>query len=106
LGDLDRNAYRRRLDEALALFTGDGDGGRALLSHLDEEMRRAAAEQRFERAGWLKRRRARLAVLLERLGGAMAATHARPRLVLASHPEAARFDALWLVGGRVADWTP
>jgi DNA polymerase III subunit epsilon len=106
LGDLDPNAYRRRLDEALALFTGDGDGGRALLSHLDEEMRRAAAEQRFERAGWLKRRRARLAVLLERLGGAMAATHARPRLVLASHPEAARFDALWLIGGRVADWTP
>jgi DNA polymerase-3 subunit epsilon len=106
LGDLDPNAYRRRLDEALALFTGDGDGGRALLSHMDAEMRAAAAEQRFERAGWLKRRRARLAVLLERLGGAMAATHARPRLVLASHPEAARFDALWLVGGRVADWAP
>jgi DNA polymerase-3 subunit epsilon len=36
----------------------------------------------------------------------MAATHARPRLVLAAHPEAARFDALWLVGGRVADWAP
>ncbi|MCW2983545.1 MAG: hypothetical protein JWR63_1115, partial [Conexibacter sp.] len=79
LGDLDPNAYRRRLDEALALFTGDGDGGRALLSHLDAEMRRAAAEQRFERAGWLRRRRERLAVLLERLGGAVAATHARPR---------------------------
>jgi DNA polymerase-3 subunit epsilon len=26
--------------------------------------------------------------------------------VLASHPEAARFDALWLVGGRVAGWAP
>src|SRR4051812_46145358 len=26
LGDLDPNAYRRRLDEALALFTGRGDG--------------------------------------------------------------------------------
>jgi DNA polymerase-3 subunit epsilon len=106
LGDLDPNAYRRRLDSALALFTGDGDGGRALLAHMDAEMRAAAAQQRFERAGWLKRRRARLAELLERLGGAMAATHARPRLVLASHPEAARFDALWLVGGRVADWAP
>jgi DNA polymerase-3 subunit epsilon len=106
LGDLDPNAYRGRLDSALALFTGDGDGGRALLEHLDAEMRAAAADQRFERAGWLKRRRARLAVLLDRLGGAMAATHARPRLVLASHPEAARFDALWLVAGRVADWTP
>jgi DNA polymerase-3 subunit epsilon len=106
LGDLDPNAYRRRLDEALALFTGDGDGGRALLAHLDHEMRAAAAGERFERAGWLRRRRQRLAVLLDRLGGAMSATHARPRLVLASHPEAARFDALWLVGGRVADWAP
>jgi DNA polymerase-3 subunit epsilon len=106
LGDLDPNAYRRRLDEALALFTGDGDGGRALLAHLDGEMRAAAAAERFERAGWLRRRRARLAVLLERLGGAMSATHARPRLVLAAHPEQARFDALWLVGGRVADWAP
>jgi len=106
LGDLDPNAYRRRLDEALSLFTGEGDGGRALLEHLDREMRAAAAQERFERAGWLRRRRQRLAVLLERLGGAMSATHARPRLVLASHPEAARFDALWLVGGRVADWAP
>jgi DNA polymerase-3 subunit epsilon len=106
LGDLDPNAYRRRLDEALALFTGDGDGGRALLAHLDAQMRAAAAEQRFERAGWLRRRRVRLAELLERLGGAVAATHARPRLVLAAHPEVARFDALWLVGGRVADWAP
>jgi DNA polymerase-3 subunit epsilon len=106
LGDLDPNAYRRRLDEALALFTGDGDGGRALLAHLDREMRAAAAAERFERAGWLRRRRQRLAVLLDRLGGAMSATHARPRMVLASHPEAARFDVLWLVGGRVADWAP
>ncbi|HWH94870.1 MAG TPA: exonuclease domain-containing protein [Baekduia sp.] len=106
LGDLDPNAYRRRLDEALALFTGDGDGGRALLAHMDTQMRAAAADERFERAAWLRRRRERLAVLLQRLGGAMAATHARPRLVLAAHPEAARFDALWLVGGRVADWAP
>jgi DNA polymerase III subunit epsilon len=106
LGDLDPNAYRGRLDSALALFTGDGDGARALLAHLDREMRAAAAEERFERAGWLRRRRARLAVLLERLGGAVAATHARPRLVLAAHPERAEFDALWLVGGRVAGWAP
>jgi DNA polymerase-3 subunit epsilon len=106
LGDLDPNAYRRRLDEVLALFTGDGDGARALLAHLDGEMRAAAAQERFERAGWLRRRRVRLAELLERVGGAVAATHARPRLVLAAHPEVARFDALWLVGGRVADWAP
>jgi DNA polymerase-3 subunit epsilon len=109
LGDLDPNAYRRRLDAALGLFTGDDAAGSdrpALLSHLDAEMRAAAAEQRFERAAWLRRRRARIAVLLERLGGAVAATHARPRLVLASHPERAVFDAVWLVGGRVADWAP
>jgi DNA polymerase-3 subunit epsilon len=69
-------------------------------------MRAAAADERFERAGWLRRRRERLAVLLERLGGAMAATHARPRLVLAAHPVEARYDALWLVGGRIVDWAP
>jgi DNA polymerase-3 subunit epsilon len=106
LRDLDPNAYRRRLDEALALFTGEGDGGRALLAHLDAEVRAAAAGERFERAGWLQRRRERLAVLLERLGGAMAATHARPRLVLAAHPVQARYDALWMVGGRIVDWAP
>jgi DNA polymerase-3 subunit epsilon len=107
LGDLDPNAYRRRLDEALAQFTGDDPAPtHALLEHLDREMRAAAAQERFERAGWLRRRRVRLAELLERLGGAVAATHARPRLVLAAHPEVARFDALWLVGGRVADWAP
>ncbi|HET6505801.1 MAG TPA: exonuclease domain-containing protein [Baekduia sp.] len=108
LGDLDPNAYRRRLDAALALFTADdaSSGRPALLSHLDAEMRAAAAEERFERAAWLRRRRARIAVLLERLGDAVSATHARPRLVLASHPERAVFDALWLVGGRVAGWAP
>jgi DNA polymerase III subunit epsilon len=109
LGDLDPNAYRRRLDAALALFTADEAAERdrpALLSHLDREMRAAAAEERFERAAWLRRRRARIAVLLERLGDTVAATHARPRLVLASHPERAVFDAIWLVGGRVADWAP
>jgi DNA polymerase-3 subunit epsilon len=108
LGDLDPNAYRRRLDAALGLFTGDdaASGRPALLSHMDAEMRAAAAEERFERAAWLRRRRARIAVLLERLGGAVAATHARPRLVLASHPERAVFDAVWLVGGRVASWGP
>jgi DNA polymerase-3 subunit epsilon len=106
LGDLDPNAYRRRLDEALSLFTGEGDGGKALLQHMDGEMRAASAAQNFERAGWLHRRRQRLSVLLDRLGGTPSATHARPRLVLAAHPEAARFDALWLVGGRVSHWAP
>ncbi|HYF25686.1 MAG TPA: exonuclease domain-containing protein [Baekduia sp.] len=104
LGDLDPNAYRRRLDEALALFSAAGGAREALLRHLDREMLVAAADQRFERAGWLRRRRQRLAELLERVGGALEATHARPRLVLAAHPEQARYDAFWLVGGRVVDW--
>jgi DNA polymerase III subunit epsilon len=106
LGDLDPNLYRARLDQALALFTGAGDGGAALLAHLDEQMRSAAAARRFERAAWLRRRRERLAWLLERLGGVLAATHAHPRLVLAEHPRGGRFDVFWLVGGRVADWGP
>jgi DNA polymerase-3 subunit epsilon len=104
LNDLDPNLYRRRLDEALGLFTGDGDGGAALLAHLDEQMRAAAAEQRYERAAWLRRRRERIATLVHALQGTLAATHARPRLVLAPHPRRPRFDAFWLVGGQVADW--
>src|SRR4051794_10513053 len=100
LNDLDPNLYRRRLDEALALFTGGGDGAAALLAHIDRQMRDAAGAQRYERAAWLRRRRERLAVLLDRVGGVLAATHARPQLVLAEHPRGGRFDAFWLVGGR------
>src|ERR1019366_5052957 len=38
LGDLDPNLYRRRLDEALRLFVGGGDGGRRLLEHVQAQM--------------------------------------------------------------------
>ncbi|MEY2442347.1 MAG: polymerase subunit epsilon, partial [bacterium] len=111
LNDLDPNLYRRRLDEALGLFTGGGDGGAALLAHLDTQMRAAAAEERYERAAWLRRRRERLAVLVRALGGeggggTLAATHARPRLVLAQHPRATSHDACWIVGGTLAVWSP
>jgi DNA polymerase-3 subunit epsilon len=101
LGDLDPNLYRRRLDEALALLA---DGGAPLLAHVTRQMHAAAAEQAFERATWLRRRRARLAELLERLGGVLEATHVRPRLVLAPSPDGRRADAVWLAGGRVPDW--
>jgi DNA polymerase-3 subunit epsilon len=104
LGDLDPNLYRRRLDAALGLFVGDAHGGRRLLEHVEAQMRAAAAERGYERAEWLRRRLRRLDVLLERLGGVLQATHAQPRLVLAAHPTDRRFDAFWLVGGRVADW--
>jgi DNA polymerase-3 subunit epsilon len=104
LGDLDPNLYRRRLDAALGLFLGDADGGRRLVEHVEAQMRSAAAELRYERAAWLRRRLGRLEVVLSRLGGVLQATHAQPRLVLAGHPTARRFDAFWLVGGRVADW--
>jgi DNA polymerase-3 subunit epsilon len=106
LNDLDPNLYRRRLDEALALFTGRGDGGAALLAHIDRQMREAAAAQRYERAAWLRRRRRRLGEQLESHGGVLAASHARPRLLLAEHPQGGRFDAFWLVGGRIVDWGP
>ena len=105
LHDLDPNLYRTRLDKALALFTGRGDGGATLLRHVEAQMREAAAAHRFERAAWLRRRRERLAWLLERLGR-LSATHAVARLLLAEHPRGGAFDAFWLVGGRVVDWAP
>jgi DNA polymerase III subunit epsilon len=106
LGDLDPNAYRRKLDEALALFEGPEDASTQLLNHLEERMQEAAAEQRYERAEVLRRRLERLADLLGRLGGVLRATHSFPRLVLARHPSKRRFDAFWIVGGRVRDWGP
>jgi hypothetical protein len=54
----------------------------------------------------LRRRRERLADVLGQLDGVLAATHAKPRLVLAEHPRGGSHDAFWLVGGRVADWGP
>jgi len=107
LGDLDPNLYRRRLDEALRLFVSGGDGGARLVAHIRTQMRAAADEQLYERAAWLRRRMRRLSVILERLGGALEATHARARLVLAAHPvDESRQDAFWLVGGRLVDWGP
>jgi DNA polymerase-3 subunit epsilon len=106
LHDLDPNVYRARLDAALGLFTAGGDAAGAVLAHVDDQMRAAAGAERFERAAWLRRRRTRLAELLAQLDGVLAATHARPRLVLAEHPRGGAFDAFWLVGGRVADWGP
>jgi len=106
LGDLDPNAYRRKLDEALALFDASDDASTLLLGHIEERMQEAAAERRYERAEVLRRRRERLADLLSRLGGVLRATHACSRLVLARHPAKPRLDAFWLVAGRVRDWGP
>ena len=104
LGDLDPNAYRGRLDAALALFGGSGDGGAALLADVDRRMHEASRARAYERAAWLRRRRERLVVLLDRLGGALAATHVRPQLVLAPGLVRAGADAVWLAGGRVVEW--
>ncbi len=103
LGDLDPNLYRRRVDAALAPFAR-ADGGRALLRHVDRLIAEAAAERRYERAGWLRRRRERLAVLVRRAGPSLAAIGERPRLVLADAPAGDAWEAFWLVGGRIADW--
>jgi DNA polymerase-3 subunit epsilon len=107
LGDLDPNLYRRRLDEALRLFVSGGDGGERLLGHVRGQMRAAADRQLYERAAALRRRLRRLSVILERLGGALEATHAHARLILAAHPvDPSRHDAFWLAGGRLVDWGP
>jgi DNA polymerase-3 subunit epsilon len=107
LGDLDPNLYRRRLDEALRLFVSGGDGGERLLGHVRTQMSVASSQQLYERAASLRRRLRRLSVILERMGGALEATHARARLILAPHPvDPSRRDAFWLVGGRLLDWGP
>ena len=41
-----------------------------------------------------------------RLEGVLRAVHAAPRLVLARHPVKERYDAFWLVRGRLVDWGP
>ena len=107
LGDLDPNLYRRRLDEALALFApADGRAGERLLDHVDQQMRAAARERLYERAEWLRRRWRRLRSILDALDGVLEATHSRPRLLLAAHPIDGTADAFWIVGGRLRDWGP
>ena len=77
-----------------------------LLRHVYGQMRAAAAQQHFERAESLRRRAGRLRTILDRLGGVLEATHARPRLVLAPHPGGGAPEAFWLVGGRLVDFGP
>jgi len=105
LGDLDPNLYRRRLDEVLALFVCEPpDADQPLLRHVYGQMRAAADQKRFERAESLRRRAGRLRTILDRIGGVLEATHARPRLVLAPHPADGPPEAFWLVGGRLVDF--
>jgi DNA polymerase-3 subunit epsilon len=103
LGDLDPNLYRRRLDEVLALFV-DTRSDRPLLAHVHRQMRLAASQQHFERAESLRRRAGRLATVLDRLGGVLEATHARPRLILAPHPGEDSVEAFWMAEGRLVDF--
>jgi DNA polymerase-3 subunit epsilon len=105
LGDLDPNAYRRQLDLALAHFEEPG-AGEALIEEIDRRMREASDARRFERAAALLRRKERLEWVVDRLDGMLRATHAAPRLVLAQHPVKERFDAFWIVQGRLVDWGP
>jgi DNA polymerase-3 subunit epsilon len=105
LGDLDPNAYRRQLDLALGHFEEPG-AGEALIEELDRRMVEAAQDQLYERAAALLRRKERLAWVVDRLDGVLRATHSTPRLVLARHPVKERFDAFWIVAGRLVEWGP
>ena len=105
LGDLDPNLYRRQIDSALGMFDGP-DGAERLLRHIRDEIRAAAEARLYERAAALQRRCERLEWVLEKLEGVLRATHSAPRLVLAAHPVKPRFDAFWVVRGRVVDWGP
>jgi len=104
LGDLDPNAYRGQIDKLLALFDSPEGAADLLVGEIDQRMAAASRARRYERAAALLRRRERLEALLGRLDGVLRAVHADPRLVLARHPTKDRFDALWIVHGRVADW--
>ncbi len=106
LGDLDPNAYRRQIEAVLALFDAPDGAAATLVAEIDQRLAAASAEHRYERAAALLRRRERLNSLLSRLDGVLRAVHSDPRLVLARHPIKNRFDALWMVQGRVADWGP
>jgi DNA polymerase-3 subunit epsilon len=105
LGDLDPNAYRGQIDAALSFFD-EPDGGTRLLGEIDRRITESAQDRHYERAAALLRRRERLAWVLERLEGMVRATHSAPSLVLARHPVKERFDAFWLVRGRLVDWGP
>ena len=106
LGDLDPNAYRGRLDQALRIFVAP-DGGDALLAHVDAQIAAASRERAYERAAWRARRRARLDSLVWRLGGVLRAAHAGARVVAAPHPSRAGVcDLFWVAGGRVVSWGP
>jgi DNA polymerase-3 subunit epsilon len=86
------------------MFDGSGPAGERLVDHLEERMRVASAEQRYERAAALLRRRDRLAGVLGALSGQLEAVHAGTRLVLAQHPVKPQWDVFWIVAGRVVDW--
>ncbi len=105
LGDLDPNAYRRQLDEALSFFDA-ADGRERLLAEIDARIAAASRDHRYERAAALLRRRGRVSWLLETLEGVLRAVHTLPRLVLARHPSKDRYDAFWIVQGRLVDWGP
>ena len=106
LGDLDPNAYRRQVDAVLALFDTPHGAAATLLGEIDQRLAAASAERRYERAAALLRRRERMNSLLSRLDGVLRAVDSGPKLVIARHPAKDRFDALWMVHGRVADWGP
>ncbi len=104
LGDLDPNAYRRQIEKVLALFDAPEGRPSSCSARSTAGSPRPPGSARYEGAAALLRRRERLADLLDRLSGVLRAVHADPRLVVARHPAKDRFDAFWIVGGRVADW--
>ena len=109
LGDLDPNLYRRRLDEALALFCGPATAARALLAHVDgADARGRGRASAFERAAWLRRRRAAAGRAARRASATRWPRRTRGRGSCSPpHPRGERASTrFWLVDGRVADWGP
>ena len=106
LGDLDPNLYRRRLDAVLALFVGAATRGGAAARPCRRARCGPPPTSGATSARPAAPPRGRLPRSSSRLGGVLEATHARPRLVLAAHPDDPAPEAFWLAGGRLVDWPP
>ena len=105
LGDLDPNLYRRRLEEALAPFSGEGDRGEGLIAWIDEQMRGGGGARGATSAPPCCCAAASGSGPARPASAACSRPPTRARAWCSRrHPSKERWDAFWIVAGRVVDW--